>query len=159
SDEQLYQEARKLNIAIEEIITYTEWLPAILGPNALPAYAGYDPSVNPSIATEFSTVGFRFGHSLLSKPVGRQQNNALHINDVNRVGWNVPLTEDFFRPDLISATAQTVNLFALNGGTDPHTSSNIGAILKADADNAANELDLLLIDSVRNVLFGIPNAP
>jgi hypothetical protein len=42
---------------------------------------------------------------------------------------------------------------------DPHTSSGIGAILKADADNAANELDLLLIDEIRNGLFSIPNAP
>jgi hypothetical protein len=39
TDEQLYQEARKLNIATEEMITYNEFLPAILGPNALPKYA------------------------------------------------------------------------------------------------------------------------
>src|SRR5439155_5202581 len=64
SDEQLYQEARKLNVAEEQMITYNEWIPAVLGPNALPAYGGYDPMVNASIATEFSTVGFRFGHSL-----------------------------------------------------------------------------------------------
>ena len=38
-------------------------------------------------------------------------------------------------------------------------SSGIGAILKADASNTANELDLLLIDEIRNQLFGIPNAP
>src|SRR5262249_49788693 len=42
SDEQLYQEARKLNIAEEQIITYTEYLPDLLGKNALPAYTGYN---------------------------------------------------------------------------------------------------------------------
>src|SRR5258708_21332278 len=60
SDEQLYQEARKLNIATEQMITYNEYLPDLLGPNALKAYTGYNPNVAPAIATEFSTVAFRF---------------------------------------------------------------------------------------------------
>jgi peroxidase len=156
TDEQLYQEARKLNIAEGEIITYTEFIPAILGPGVLPAYTGYKSNVNPGIDTEFSTVGFRFGHSLLSNAVGRQQNNGNDINDVSDNGAAIPLTEAFFRPDLISATTHTVTLTDAQGNPDPHTSSNIGAILKADADNAANENDLLLIDSVRNTLFGSP---
>jgi hypothetical protein len=159
SDELLYQEARKLNIAEEEIITYAGYLPAILGPNALPGYNGYNPNVNAGIATEFSTVGFRFGHSLLSNSVGRHQNDGTSIADVNPNGADVNLTEDFFRPDLINPNGVTVNLIDTNGNPDPHTSSGIGAILKADADGAANETDLLLIDEVRNVLFGIPNAP
>jgi peroxidase len=152
TDEQLYQEARKLNIAEEEIITYTEFLPAILGPNALPAYTGYNATVDPTIATEFSTIGFRFGHSLLSNSVGRLNNNGTGITDVSPDGAAINLTADFFDPYLISP----------NGATDPltgHTSSNIGAILKADASNTANELDLLLIDEIRNQLFGIPIAP
>jgi peroxidase len=151
SDEQLYQEARKLNIATEELITYNEFLPAILGPNALPAYTGYKDNVNASIATEFSTVGFRFGHSLLSNSVGRVNNDGTNITDPTGTAA-VNLTQDFFDPNLISATA----------GTDPltgHATSGIGAILKADASNTANELDLLLIDEIRNQLFGIPNAP
>jgi hypothetical protein len=159
NDEQLYQEARKLNIATEELITYNEFLPALLGPNALPAYTGYKNNVNASIATEFSTVGFRFGHSLLSNSVGRNNNNGTDIADVNPNGAGVNLTEDFFRPDLINPNGVTVNLVDSNGATDPHTSSGIGAILKADADNTANELDLLLIDEVRNTLFGIPHGP
>jgi hypothetical protein len=156
TDEQLYQEARKLNIAESEIITYTEFIPAIIGPGVLPAYTGYNPNVNPGIDTEFSTVAFRFGHTLLSNAVSRQQNNGNDINDVSQNGAAINLTEAFFRPDLISATAHTVNLVDVNGNPDPHTSSNIGAILKGDADNAANENDLLLIDEVRNTLFGDP---
>jgi hypothetical protein len=151
TDEQLYQEARKLNIATEGLITYNEFLPAILGPNALPAYTGYKSNVNASIATEFSTVGFRFGHSLLSNTVGRDLNNGTGIPDATGSS-GVNLAADFFDPNLISAFP----------GIDPltgHTTSNIGAILKADADNTANEMDLLLIDEVRNVLFGIPNGP
>jgi hypothetical protein len=150
-DERLYQEARKINSAQEQIITYTEFLPAILGPNALPAYRGYNPNVNPGIATEFSTVGFRFGHSLLSGTVGRDQNNGLGIADVNPNGSGVDLAQDFFDPTLINP----------GGITDPltgHTSSDVGAILKADADNGANEMDPLVIRQVRNLLFGPEGA-
>jgi hypothetical protein len=159
TDEQIYQEARKLNIATEEFITYNEFLPAILGPDALPNYTGYQSNVNASIATEFSTVGFRFGHSLLSNSVGRVNNDGTNITDINPNGSAVNLAEDFFRPDLINPNGVTVNILTPSGQVDPHTSSDIGAILKADASNTANEMDLLAIDEVRNVLFGIPNAP
>src|SRR4029077_8512700 len=66
NDEQLYQEARKINIAEYQYITYTQYLPDLLGRSALPGYTGYKANVDPAIATEFSTVAFRFGHSLLS---------------------------------------------------------------------------------------------
>ena len=62
----------------------------MLGPNALPAYTGYNPNVNATIANEFSTVAFRFGHSLLSGDVERQGNNG------QAVAADVPLAEDFF---------------------------------------------------------------
>ena len=64
TDEQLYQEARKLNIATYQEITYNAYLPDLLGKSALSSYTGYKSNVNPAIATEFSTVAFRFGHSL-----------------------------------------------------------------------------------------------
>ena len=68
TDENLYQEARKINIAEYQNIIYTQYLPALLGPDA-PTYTGYNSTVNPSIATEFSTVAFRFGHSMLNNTV------------------------------------------------------------------------------------------
>jgi hypothetical protein len=146
SDEQLYQEARKLNIAEEQIITYTEYLPDLLGPRALPAYTGYNPQIDPAIATEFSTVAFRFGHSLLSGNIERHTNNGLDIADAAG-GASIPLAQDFFDPNLLSRT----------GAVDPltgHTASDIGAVLKGDADGVAQAMDLLAIRDVRNLLFG-----
>jgi hypothetical protein len=150
TDENLYQEARKLNIATEEMITYDEFLPALLGPKALPQYTGYQSNVDAAIATEFSTVGYRFGHSLLSNGVGRNNNDGTDITDPTGSG-TVNLAEDLFDPNLIANT----------GAIDPftgHVSTSIGPILKADADNTANETDLLLIDEVRNTLFGPPGT-
>jgi peroxidase len=146
SDEQLYQEARKLNIAQYQSIVYNEWLPAVLGINALPAYRGYNPNVNATIANEFSTVAFRFGHSLLSANIERQTNAGTDIADATGDA-SIPLAEDFFDPYLLDPA----------GVTDPltgHTSSDIGPILKGDADGDSQAMDMLAIEDVRNLLFG-----
>jgi peroxidase len=84
SDEDLFQEARRINIAQYQHVLYTEWLPIIVGrrlmselglntqPSSIGAnndnstyFMGYDENANPSIAAEFSTAAFRFGHTLL----------------------------------------------------------------------------------------------
>ena len=147
SDEQLFQEARKINIAEYQSIIYNEWIPAVLGPHALPAYWGYNPKVNASIATEFSTVAFRFGHSLLSSNIERATNQGTDIPDVSLDGSAISLAQDFFDPNLLNPS----------GVVDPltgHTSSDIGAILKGDADGNSQAMDLLAISDVRNLLFG-----
>jgi peroxidase len=142
TDEDLYQEARKINIAEYQDIIYTQYLPDLLGPDAMPAYTGYDPNVNATIATEFSTVAFRFGHSLLNNTVARDGNNGSTVS-----AGNVPLALDFFDPNLINP----------NGVVDPTTgltSTGIGAFLKGDADNHAQALDSMAVSSVRDLLFG-----
>jgi peroxidase len=159
TDEQVFQEARKLNIAEYQNIVYNGYLPSILGAGAMPAYAGYNPNFNPGIRTEFSTVGFRFGHSLLSSTVGRDNNDGTGITDVNPNGSPINLTEDFFRPDLLNNNHVTVNLVDRFGHPDPHTSSTVGEVMKALSDGLPNEFDLRLIDEIRNILFGIPHGP
>ncbi len=69
TDEQIYLRARSIVIAELQAITYNEWLPAILGPNAIAPYRGYNPRINPQLSNEFSTAAFRFGHSLLGDDV------------------------------------------------------------------------------------------
>jgi hypothetical protein len=159
TDEQLFQEARKLNIAEAEMVTYKEFLPAIFGVDLTSQYTGYDPTVDPAISTEFSTVGFRFGHTLLSNGVGRNNNDGTQITDVNPNGSTINLAIDFFRPDLINNNHVSVTLTDLLGNPFQQTSSTVGEIMKADADNTANSMDLKLIDEIRNVLFGVPNGP
>jgi hypothetical protein len=147
SDDQLYQEARKINIAEYQSIIYNEWIPAVLGPNALPAHTGYNSEVNPSIANEFSTVAFRFGHSLLSGQIERHNNSGLDITDVNSSGASINLAQDFFDPNLLNAS----------GAVDPltgHTASSIDAVLKGDADGDSQAMDTQAINEVRDLLFG-----
>lgn len=146
TDEQLYQGARRLVIAELQIITYNEWLPALLGPNALPAYNGYQSNVNPSISNEFSTALFRFAHSQLDNGVDRLNNDG-----TDSAAGDVDLAYAFFNPTLISAA----------GVTDPFSgerSTGIDAILKGAASGDAQEVDLLAVRDVRNLLFGPPGA-
>jgi peroxidase len=66
SGDQLYQMARAIVTAEIANITYSEFLPHLLGPGAIKPYNGFDPSADPRITQEFSTSAFRFGHSIVS---------------------------------------------------------------------------------------------
>jgi hypothetical protein len=145
-DDQLYQEARKINIAEYQAITYTQYLPDLLGRNAMSSYTGYKANVDPAIATEFSTVAFRFGHSLLSGEIERHGNNGLDVLPKDPAGASIDLATDFFDPNVLNPRGV---VDALTG----HISTDIGPILKADADGVAQADDLLAISQVRNLLF------
>lgn len=132
-DETVYQMARAQVIAELQVITYQEWLPALLGQGALRPYRGYNPSVNPDIANEFSTAAFRFGHSMLGDDIEFLDNNG------QEVAPEVTLSQAFFNPPLLSAN-----------GIDP--------ILKYLASDPSSEVDTKVVNSVRNFLFGPPGA-
>ena len=64
SDEDLFQSARRLNIAtLQNIIAY-EYLPAFLGENLAP-YTGYKSFTHPGISHEFQSAAFRSDKSRL----------------------------------------------------------------------------------------------
>ncbi|XP_054156010.1 dual oxidase-like isoform X2 [Oppia nitens] len=65
SDEKVYNEARKWVIASYQQIVHNEWLPILFG-QPLPAYRGYDHSVDPQISIMFQSAAFRFGHTLVT---------------------------------------------------------------------------------------------
>ena len=133
TDEEVYQQARAIVVAQLQSITYNEFLPALLGRGALESYRGYDSSVDPSIANEFATAAFRFGHSTL--------NDDIHFfdNDGQATQEPVALADAFFNPSLLEETG-------------------IDGILKSSASLLSQEIDLQVIDGLRNFLFGPPGA-
>ena len=58
-DEDVFQGARRLNIAILQNIIAYEYLPAFLG-ESLPLYTGYKSFTHPGISNEFQSAAFRF---------------------------------------------------------------------------------------------------
>lgn len=96
-DDELYDAARQRVETEVQAITYNEFLPLLLGENAIGAYQGYDPSVDPGISVEFSTAAFRFGHSLLSAEIERIDEDGSTI-----AAGNLALRDAFFSPDEIA---------------------------------------------------------
>ncbi|WGZ93193.1 MAG: peroxidase family protein [Candidatus Thiothrix putei] len=129
SDEQIYQEARKVNVAQMQAITYNEFLPNLIGKNAIPKYTGYKPNVDPSIDNAFATAAFRMGHTMLSPNLLRLDENGQTIEQ-----GNVALRDAFFRPDKV-----------MESGIDP--------ILRGAASQTAQAVDPMIVDDVRNFLF------
>ena len=126
-DEQIYQRARAVVGALLQKITYYEWLPAILGYDALPAYQGYRSGVNPQIANEFSTAVFRIGHTMLP--------STYSLVAANGTVTSLLLQNAFFSPSRVAAV-----------GIDP--------ILRGQAANLQQEIDRYVVDDIRNFLFG-----
>jgi len=133
TDEELYQTARKIVGAQMQVITYSEFLPALVG-DAAPVAGdfSYDNTLNAQIHNEFSTAAYRFGHSMLARDL------QLANNDLTPNG-SIALRDAFFNPSFLMA--------------DP---SRVDQLLAGLATQEAQEVDALLVDDVRNFLFGLP---
>lgn len=131
TDEQIFQQARRLVIGEIQSITYNEFLPALLGPSAIPRYAGYNANVNVGITNEFSTAAFRLGHSMLADDV------EFITNDGEDAFDELALKDAFFNPDLVRQRG-------------------IDSVLKYLASSNSEEIDTYIVDGLRNFLFGQP---
>ncbi len=136
SSESIFQSARRLLIAEIQIITYNEFLPALVGPKAIPAYIGYDSSINPTIYNEFSTAAYRLGHSMVSEQILRIDSNSKTIPE-----GPLKLQRMFFTaPELLKSK------------------KDIDPILRGLASQIHQAIDIKVIHPLRNLLFGKPGA-
>ncbi|XP_029671831.1 uncharacterized protein LOC115240676 isoform X2 [Formica exsecta] len=103
--EKLFQETRRIISAMLQHITYNEFLPRILGWNAVSLYGlkllpqgyykEYSPTCNPSVLNEFASAAFRIGHSLLRPHLPRMDRNYQNIDPP------ILLRDGFFNPDML----------------------------------------------------------
>lgn len=133
--EEVYQRARAIVGAQMQVITYKEFIPILLGSGSLTPYTGYDPSANPGVGNEFATASYRLGHTMLSSTLMRLG------PDLNPIAeGNLPLRDAYFTPTRITN----------EGGIDP--------VLRGLSTQMMQEVDMLIVDDVRNFLFGSPGA-
>ncbi|QFT98425.1 Bifunctional hemolysin/adenylate cyclase precursor [Roseovarius sp. THAF8] len=133
TDDELFNTARAHVEALVQAVTFNEFLPILVGPDAIAAYDGYDPTVNPGISVEFSTAVFRLGHTLLSS-------NLQSVAEDGTVGPSLALRDAFFQPALLDQP------------------DLIEKVLRGAATQAAQALDTEVVEDVRSFLFGPPGA-
>jgi len=133
SGDQLYQMARAIVTAEIQNVTYSEFLPHLLGPSAIPDYNGFDPNADPRITQEFSAAAFRFGHSIVSDEETKMDNMGNHMAN----------------QDLSSAFMDTPNQVEADGGID--------ALLRNFSSDPTQANDTFAIDSLRNLLVAPPD--
>lgn len=134
TDDQLYNHARAIVTAEIQRITYNEFLPHLLGRNAIAPYQGYKPNTDARISEEFAGAAYRLGHSIVSANLEKidEQGNVL--------GAAITLKDAFF---------QDTGDFIADGGAD--------GLLRHLTNDASNALDVHIVDDLRNFLFG-PSA-
>ena len=107
-DEKVYQEARKIIIALLQHIVYDEFLPRIVGENLIGLYNlglnpdyfhDYDPQCQPDILNEFATAAFRFGHTLITDDF--KLSGSLASSVVSAANKRIKLRKHINNPDVL----------------------------------------------------------
>lgn len=130
--ETIYQYARAIVGAEIQAITYREFLPVLFGKNALARHRRYRRRVDPGLSNVFATGAYRFGHSMLPSELLR-----LDAAGDETDGGHLSLAAAFFRPAEIER-------------------HGIDSLLRGFATQMAHEIDNVVVDEVRNFLFGEP---
>ena len=142
--------ARRVVGATQQYITYEEFLPAF--GIELDEYTGYDPTVDPSITNEFSTVGYR-AHSMIhgefemsgslddytSAELAAFEAEGIEVViDGDEVEFAIPLNVAFGQPELLPQLGLETVLLGL--ASEPQYSN-----------------DETIDNQLRSVLFQIPS--
>ncbi|XP_029024779.1 eosinophil peroxidase [Betta splendens] len=140
--ETLYQEARKIMGAYTQLFVFRDYLPHIVGDEAmrrqLGRYPGYDPDVDPTISNVFATAAYRFAHLAIQPFVPRLDQNYREDPQFP----SVPLFMAFFTPWRV----------VFEGGID----SVLRGLLRSPAK--LNTQDHMLVDALRERLFQFVQA-
>ncbi|XP_046420206.1 uncharacterized protein LOC124179644 [Neodiprion fabricii] len=104
-DERVFQETRKIVIAEYQHITYSEWLPVVIGKKYCQRYGltprnqggmsrAYDPRVRATTINGFTTAAYRSFHSMLD--------GHIHLCPASReISHTLRLSNHYFRPQVI----------------------------------------------------------
>jgi Animal haem peroxidase len=149
SQQDRFQLARAVVIAEQQYITYNEFLPAM--GVTLPSYQGYDEFLDPAMAHEFATTGYR-AHSFIHGGIEVETNasrysqatlDALEAQGIEvtfdgaEAAFEVPLNVAFFNPTLVEQI-------------------QLGPLLQGIGAESQYKNDEMIDNQLRSVLFRVP---
>lgn len=133
NDEDLFQLARAIAIAEWQSILYTEWLPLLIG-GPLPGSFSYNPSIDAGASAFFTTVSFRFGHSMINPQVWLVDPGS------QTPSGTINMRDNFFQPEILTA-------------------SNHDSFVRGMAWHEARNPDEKVIDDLRSFLYRGTSTP
>ncbi|XP_055342135.1 uncharacterized protein LOC129590786 [Paramacrobiotus metropolitanus] len=145
-DQRVFDETRRILVAVLQHITYNEWIPRVVGQPVANIfglalkksgyYNEYDDTCDATISNEFATAAFRFGHSLVPARLGRYDNT---------------FQSNLFKP---------LNLFEHFSRVDSlYESLGVDQILIGLTIEPTQNADFSFSDALANHLFQDPNRP
>ncbi|XP_025202646.1 peroxidase-like [Melanaphis sacchari] len=157
TDETVYQETRRIVIAVTQIITYNNFLPIILGEKYINEYGlnnetNYDPTIIPSTAQEMTSGAYRLLHNIIPAKFNYMSKNytTYEVEEPSKT---------FLRPDsLIGNVDGFIRGLAESAGRKPQSSYNseISNIVIQSQLIDTTGFDLLSYDIQRGRDVGLP---
>ncbi len=133
TDDQVFNAAKITVEALMQQIVFNEWLPLLVGEDAMADYQGYNPDVNPTISHEFASAAFRLGHSLLSSDIKRVDEHGNSTGDLK-------LAQMFFNAAILK------------------DEGSVDTLIRGLTSQTAQEIDSHLVEDVRSLLFPGPDG-
>ncbi|XP_051898554.1 dual oxidase 2-like [Pristis pectinata] len=140
TDEELFQNARKLVIGTFQRILFYEWLPAFIGEN-VPTYRGYKKYVDPSISSEFQTAAIRIMNSLVPPGI-YMRNRTCHFRRVESV---------YNRRD---PALRVCNNFWSRENPNFKKAEDIDELILGMASQRAEREDNIVVTDLRDYMYG-----
>ncbi|KAI9199647.1 heme peroxidase [Polychytrium aggregatum] len=150
SDEELFQYTRRYIIALIQQITYSQYLPPLLG-YGLPAYSGYNSSVNPNVDVYFIAAAFRYGHSLINDAL-------LNVNADNQIVGLLEISSTFFSIQWLLDSGPEGYIRGMITQSEKLANAKYANALRNSLPLSGNQgYDLAAIDIQRGREFGLPD--
>lgn len=130
-DSWMFTTVRQIVAAEMQSITFNEFVPLLLGSDALPKYQKYNPKIDARVSIFHSAFAFRWGHSgIAEKFYMRDRRNQVHFRKLKNVFFN---TKEFLK-------------FGMDN------------IIEAATNISSMDIDEQIVESLRDSLFKPPES-